>query len=93
MIEIEVQEYAHQLLAAYGDRAVVEALLDVQHEQHSEQRQGNLPGAPVAEREASRCDDERDGDGSDERFRDAVHVSGIDGRDERRAVLGKDCVE
>jgi hypothetical protein len=25
MIEIEVQEYAHQLLAAYGDRAVVEA--------------------------------------------------------------------
>jgi hypothetical protein len=25
MLEIEVQEYAHQLLAAYGDRAVVEA--------------------------------------------------------------------
>ncbi len=77
-----------------GDhRAVVEAMLDVQDEQHGEQRHGDLPGAPVAEREAARCDDERDCEWSDERLRDAVHVSGVDRRDERCAVLGKHRVE
>ena len=45
MIEIEVQEYAHQLLAAFGDRAVVEAARRAVESEQQKTPRRRRPGA------------------------------------------------
>ena len=75
------------------DRTVVEATLDVQHEQQREDRDRDLPRTPAPPREAARREKERNRERHNERLRQPVHVSGVKRRYERAAVLGEDAVE
>ena len=76
-----------------ADRAVAETVLEVQHDEQAEKRDGNLPRTALAPRQPARGDEQREPERCDERCRDAVDALGSERADQGVAAVRQHRVE
>ena len=78
---------------ARRDRAVPEAMLQVEEDERAEEGDCDLPCAPFPAGETARDDEQDEADQRDQRGRDAVHAFRGERADQRVALVREHCVE